>query len=97
MSEFIEKLSMDPLLIKIGIFIAILVFFSILKKLVKIVLILIFIFICYIFYSVSVDRDTNSDIDFLKEKIENIDIEKTVNTTKETTTKIIEEVKESIQ
>ena len=97
MSEFIEKLSMDPLLIKIGIFIAILVFFSILKKLVKIVIILIFIFICYIFYSVSVDRDTNSDIDFLKEKIENIDIEKAVNTTKETTTKIIEEVKESIQ
>lgn len=97
MSEFIEKLSMDPLFIKIGIFIAILVFFSILKKLVKIVLILIFIFICYVFYSVSVDRDTNSDIDFIKEKIENIDIEKAVNTTKETTTKIIEEVKENIQ
>ena len=71
MDQIIEKLLTDPLFLKIGIVIAVLISLSLLKKLVKVVIILVLILLIYGFYVYSTGEEPVK-LDDLKERIEEL-------------------------
>ena len=71
MDQIIEKLLTDPLFLKIGIVIAVLISLSLLKKLVKVVIILVLILLIYGFYVYSTGEEPVK-LDDLKERIEEV-------------------------
>ncbi len=66
MGQIIEKLFTDPLFVKIGIVLAVLISLSLLKKLVKVVISLVLIFLIYGYYVYSTGAEPVS-IDDVKE------------------------------
>ena len=71
MDQIIEKLLTDPLFLKIGIVIAVLISLALLKKLVKVVIILVLILLIYGFYVYSTGEEPVK-LDDLKERIEEL-------------------------
>jgi len=71
MDQIIEKLLTDPLFVKIGIVLAVLISLSLLKKLVKVVISLILILLIYGYYVYSTGAEPVK-LDDLKEKIEEL-------------------------
>ena len=95
MDQIIEKLLTDPLFLKIGIVIAVLISLSLLKKLVKVVITLVLILLIYGYYVYSTGEEPVK-LDYLKKRIEDLkDIdEKKI---KKVANEAIEEVKKTVE
>ena len=95
MDQIIEKLLTDPLFLKIGIVIAVLISLSLLKKLVKVVITLVLILLIYGYYVYSTGEEPVK-LDDLKKSIEDLkDIdEKKI---KKVADEAIEEVKKTVE
>ena len=95
MDQIIEKLLTDPLFLKIGIVLAVLISLSLLKKLVKVVIILVLILLIYGFYVYSTGEEPVK-LDDLKESIEELkDIdEKKI---KKAADKAVKEIKKKVE
>ena len=95
MDQIIEKLLTDPLFLKIGIVIAVLISLSLLKKLVKVVITLVLILLIYGYYVYSTGEEPVK-LDDLKKRIEDLkDIdEKKI---KKVANEAIEEVKKTVE
>ena len=95
MDQITEKLFTDPLFVKIGIVLAILISLSLLKKLVKVVISLVLIFLIYGYYVYSTGGEPVK-LDDVKEKIEELK-EVDGRKVKKTLDKTMKEVKKKIE
>ena len=95
MDQIIEKLLTDPLFLKIGIVIAVLISLALFKKLVKVVITLVLILLIYGYYVYSTGEEPVK-LDDLKKSIEDLkDIdEKKI---KKVANEAIEEVKKTVE
>ena len=95
MDQIIERLLTDPLFVKIGIVLAVLISLSLLKKLVKAVMTLVMIFLIYGYYVYSTGAEPVK-LDDVKDKIEELK-EVDGRKVKKTADKLIKEVKNNIE
>tara|TARA_Y100000758_G_C15874749_1_gene358027 strand:- start:62 stop:364 length:303 start_codon:yes stop_codon:yes gene_type:complete len=95
MDQITEKLFTDPLFVKIGIVLAVLISLSLLKKLVKVVITLVLIFLIYGYYVYSTGAEPVK-LDDLKEKIEELK-EVDGRKVKKTLDKTMKEVKKKVE
>ena len=95
MDQIIERLLTDPLFVKIGIVLAVLISLSLLKKLVKVVITLVLIFLIYGYYVYSTGAEPVK-LDDVKEKIEELK-EVDGRKVKKTLDKTMKEVKKKIE
>jgi len=95
MDQIIEKLLTDPLFVKIGIVLAVLISLSLLKKLVKVVISLVLILLIYGYYVYSTGAEPVK-FDDLKEKIEELK-EVDGRKVKKTLDKTMKEVKKKVE
>ena len=95
MDQIIEKLLTDPLFLKIGIVIAVLISLALFKKLVKVVITLVLVLLIYGYYVYSTGEEPVK-LDDLKKSIEDLkDIdEKKI---KKVANEAIEEVKKTVE